>query len=94
MLTFVAVAAFLGSCSRSQRLIPDKQTTEASPNEPVGEKCDGCELMFEGMPEKIEWIDTLAGKDEAGVRMEVSGIVYKSDGITPAEGCDRLFLSH
>lgn len=86
MLTFVAVAAFLGNCSRSQRSIPDKQTTEASPNEIVGGKCDGCELMFEGMPEKIAWIDTLAGKEEAGVRMEVSGIVYKSDGITPAEG--------
>lgn len=47
--------------------------------------------MFEGMPDTLNWQDTLANQQEAGTRMEVSGIVYKPDGSTPAEGVILYF---
>ncbi|MEO7048362.1 MAG: hypothetical protein ABI091_23895, partial [Ferruginibacter sp.] len=50
----------------------------------VGGGCDGCELMYVGMPQKINSVDTSAGWIEKGQRLLVTGIVFKSDGKTPA----------
>jgi protocatechuate 3,4-dioxygenase, beta subunit len=48
--------------------------------------CEDCELMFEGMPEKISWRSSLAEANEPGERLIVSGKVFKKDGKTPAAG--------
>lgn len=50
----------------------------------VGGGCDGCELMFVGMPEALNAIDTSAGWYEEGQKLLVTGTVYKRDGKTPA----------
>ena len=57
----------------------------------IGGGCDGCELMYAGMPDNIGWIDTLPDWHEAGERMEVSGTVYQLDGKTPAPGVILYF---
>lgn len=61
----------------------------SSPNQPpknVGDGCDGCELMYAGMPAQISSTDTSAGWYEAGQKLIVSGTVFQPDGKTPAPG--------
>lgn len=52
----------------------------------VGGGCDGCELMYTGMPGGINAVDTSAGWTEAGQKLQISGAIYQPDGKTPAEG--------
>ena len=50
----------------------------------VGGGCDGCELMFEGMPRELSWRTTVAGEQEPGTALVVRGVIYQKDGKTPA----------
>ena len=50
----------------------------------VGGGCDGCEIMFVGMPTNIYSVDTSDGWTEKGQKLLVTGRVYKIDGKTPA----------
>jgi protocatechuate 3,4-dioxygenase, beta subunit len=50
----------------------------------VGGGCDGCELMYEGMPKEIGWQASIAGEGEPGEPLEMQGVIYRSDGKTPA----------
>lgn len=50
----------------------------------VGGSCDGCELMYVGMPDSIPSIDTSEGWKEKGKKILISGTVYKLNGISPA----------
>ena len=50
----------------------------------VGGGCDGCEIMFVGMPTSILSVDTSVGWTEKGQKLLVTGKVYKIDGKTPA----------
>lgn len=52
----------------------------------VGGGCDGCDLMFAGMPKQLSWETSLAGSAEPGELIEISGTIFKSDGKTPAPG--------
>lgn len=52
----------------------------------VGGRCDGCELMYVGMPASIGPVDTSAGWGEEGQKLLVTGKVLKLDGKTPAPG--------
>lgn len=61
--------------------------------EPVGGGCDGCDLMYESMPEKLSWETAIASASEPGERMQMSGIIYKRDGKTPASGV-ILYVYH
>lgn len=51
----------------------------------VGGGCDGCELMYIGMPATLNATDTSAGWYEPGIKLLVTGKVLKLDGRTPAE---------
>jgi protocatechuate 3,4-dioxygenase beta subunit len=51
---------------------------------PVGGGCEGCELMFVGMPANITSSDTSPGWTERGQKLLVTGVVYERDGKTPA----------
>jgi protocatechuate 3,4-dioxygenase, beta subunit len=53
-------------------------------SKPVGGGCDGCELMFEGMPKTLGWRTSIAGAGEAGEPLEMRGVIYRRDGRTPA----------
>jgi protocatechuate 3,4-dioxygenase beta subunit len=59
----------------------------------VGGGCDGCELMFEGMPAKLGWRTSIGAKDEPGKPLVVRGVIYRSDGKTPAPGV-VLYVYH
>lgn len=50
----------------------------------VGGGCDGCEIMYVGMPTNIKPADTSIGWAEKGQKLLVTGKVYKIDGKTPA----------
>ena len=50
----------------------------------VGGGCDGCEIMFVGMPANILSVDTSNGWTEKGQKLLVTGKAYKIDGKTPA----------
>lgn len=68
-----------------------RQTSSREPEAPsskalIGGGCDGCELMYIGMPEVISATDTSAGWYEPGQKLMVTGTVYHLDGKTPAPG--------
>src|SRR5207244_11072922 len=44
-------------------------------------------------PSGLSSSDTITGKDEPGEPMEMSGTIYRPDGVTPAEGI-VLFVYH
>ena len=51
----------------------------------IGGGCDGCEIMYIGMPEQIYPTDTSAGWHmKQGHKLHVTGTVFKNDGKTPA----------
>ena len=79
---FISLTVFGTGCSN----VPSHQSADVSTqnSKPVGGPCDGCELIYEGMPDAIGWIDTLPDWHEEGQRMEVNGTVYKADGKTAA----------
>ena len=61
--------------------------TETSSQKQVGGSCEGCEAIYESpIPfEKLPSVDTLPDFNEPGPKLEISGIVYKADGKTPAQ---------
>lgn len=59
----------------------------------VGTRCEDCEMMFEGMPENPSWQTTIAGPDESGEPMIITGVIYKKDVKTPAPGV-ILYVYH
>ena len=62
----------------------------------VGSRCEDCDMMFEGMPDPDkyrDWQTTIAGPDEPGEPMVISGIIYKKDGKTSAPGV-ILYVYH
>ena len=50
----------------------------------VGSRCDGCEMMTEGMPAQISWETIIANAGEPGEPLIISGTIYKNDRKTPA----------
>jgi protocatechuate 3,4-dioxygenase beta subunit len=61
----------------------------------VGGGCEGCEAVYESPAplEDLNWIDTLPDFNESGPKMEISGVIYKSDGVTPAHDV-VLYIYH
>ena len=77
--SFLAMFSLLTNCNG--------QTTSSqgvSKNNLIGGGCDGCELMYIGMPENISSADTSSGWTEEGQKLLVTGTVFKNDGKTPA----------
>lgn len=62
---------------------PGKETTLT-----VGDGCEGCEAVYESpVPlEELSHIDTLPDFETAATKLEISGVIYQPDGITPAPG--------
>lgn len=68
------------SCNGQQ---PNKKSSDIK-NGVVGGGCDSCELMYIGMPEKIQSTDTSPGWGQKGQKLVVTGTVFQIDGKTPA----------
>src|SRR5690242_2086385 len=58
----------------------------------VGDACDRCETMYDGMPKTMSSQTTL-GNNEPGEPMIIEGTIYKKDGKTPASNV-ILYVYH
>jgi protocatechuate 3,4-dioxygenase beta subunit len=75
---------FFQSCD--QPVASRKQQTPDTVLTRIGGPCDGCALMYEGMPEQMDDVDTSAAWSEPGTKLLITGTVYHPDGHTPATG--------
>ncbi len=74
----------LTSCNGQTQNTIQQSKLNTENNKTVGGGCDGCELMYVGMPNNIKSIDTSAGWNGKGQKLLLTGKVYKLDGKTPA----------
>ena len=74
---------FLGNCQVPPTVVPGPPP---GVEHRVGGGCDGCELMFVGMPDSISSVDTSSGFGGPGQQLLIEGTVYHLDGKTPAPG--------
>lgn len=83
LLIIASLINLLTSCNgqTNQKSSP-KKPSEIKKN--VGGGCDGCEIMYIGMPTKIHSTDTSGGWNENGQKLLITGKAYNLDGKTPA----------
>jgi protocatechuate 3,4-dioxygenase beta subunit len=81
LFTSIFLSLLLSCESRSQQ---QQNNAPVSPNDIVGGGCDGCEIMYAGMPSQMNSADTSIGWKDARMKLVVMGTVYQSDGRTPA----------
>ncbi len=79
-LTTLAASGLGTGCSRAE------QTQSAQRPRSDLYACEGCEAIEERNPRELSSSATLAGPDEPGQRMRLSGRVFAVDGVTPAQG--------
>ena len=79
----------LGGCSQNNRQAVKTNDTR------VGAPCEGCEAIYESPTpfEQLNEVDTLPGFNEPGPKIEISGIIYHRDGMTPAKDV-VLYIYH
>lgn len=82
-------AVSLNACSQ------DKKNDFYSENIKVSDGCEGCEAVYDSpiQFENLTHIDTLPDFSETGPELEISGIIYHSDGTTPAKDI-VMYLYH
>lgn len=82
-------------CSQNKDASGKSDSNNTSANVIVGGGCEGCEAVFETpVPfEQLSHIDTLPDFNEEGPKIEISGVTYKADGVTPAPGI-VLYVYH
>jgi protocatechuate 3,4-dioxygenase, beta subunit len=80
---FLMIAATILGCNQTSS---QKQLSKSSGSKYVGGSCEGCEAIYESPIsfDKLGSVDTLPDFHEPGPKVEISGIVYKVDGKTPA----------
>ncbi len=74
-LTFiVCLFSYMSGCSQNDAV------------RQVGGGCDGCDLIYAGMPSQLQPETTIVSPLEPGEPMVISGTIFKRDGRTPAPG--------
>ncbi|CAN5568056.1 hypothetical protein BH11BAC2_BH11BAC2_09540 [soil metagenome] len=82
---YVLLSTFLTSCNgQTKNNNQSKPNSSTTKNKLIGGGCDGCEIMFVGMPTNINAVDTSFGWTENGQKLLVTGTAYKIGGKTPA----------
>lgn len=80
---FVLLLNLITGCSGQERT--NIQQPALSENKKlVGGGCDGCELMYVGIPVNIDSKDTSSGWNEKSQQLILTGTVFQLDGRTPA----------
>lgn len=79
-LTVLGASGLGAACSRAE---PD-QVTQRPRNDLYA--CEGCEAIDERDPATLSASARLAGPEEPGERMRLSGRVFAVDGVTPVQG--------
>ncbi|MBZ9731444.1 intradiol ring-cleavage dioxygenase [Salegentibacter sp. JZCK2] len=59
----------------------------------VGAPCEGCEAVFEYGDKNFKPVDTLPDYEKYDPKLKVTGVIYQSDGKTPAKDV-ILYLYH
>ncbi|MBM3455836.1 MAG: intradiol ring-cleavage dioxygenase [Bacteroidetes bacterium] len=81
---YIAILAsffnFLTSCNGQTK----QQSNETKQIPKVGGGCEGCELMYVGMPKQIQSEHTSLGWTEGKQKLILTGKVFQLDGKTPA----------
>jgi protocatechuate 3,4-dioxygenase, beta subunit len=87
--------AFVITISCCQNNSPANQPKQQKSDLEVGGTCEDCEAIYESpVPfDQLNETDTLPDFTEPGPKIEISGIVFKADGITPAPGI-ILYVYH
>jgi protocatechuate 3,4-dioxygenase beta subunit len=85
-LTPLLLTILLASCAQSQNVSQDNFRL-------VGGPCEGCEAIIEYGDQKLTPVDTLPDFNDPGPRMKVTGVIYQSDGKTPASDV-ILYIYH
>jgi protocatechuate 3,4-dioxygenase, beta subunit len=88
------LSAFISLNGCGQSSIQKQQKAKASEIK-AGGSCEGCEAIYESpVPfEHLNETDTLPDFNDAGPKIEISGIIYKADGKTPAQDV-VLYIYH
>ena len=79
---FVFLFSSLTACNGQTKSNTSTQKN-TGPKKIIGGGCDGCEIMFVGMPKNISSVDTSIGWSGKGQKLLITGKVYKIDGKTP-----------
>ncbi len=79
-----AYISILTNCNGQNKNDTKQTSVNVQKKKLVGGGCDGCELMYVGMPKNIKAIDTSAGWIEKGQKLLLTGTVYKLGGKIPA----------
>ena len=92
VLFSLSLCCTLNSCGQDTK---GKDPAASNKEKHVGGHCEGCEAIYESpVPfEQLDEVDTLPDFNEPGPKIEISGIIYKSDGKTPAPGI-ILYVYH
>ncbi len=77
--TLLLICFVFTSCNGQKNDKSQKNTDKV-----VGGGCDGCELMYVGIPKNIKSIDTISGWLEKDQKILIIGTVYKLGGKIPA----------
>ncbi len=83
MSIFVFSLVALSNCGQNNSQQPNKKNQQ---DIKVGGRCENCEAIYESPIafDKLKSIDTLPGFNADGPKIEISGVVYKSDCVTVA----------
>ena len=82
---FIILLNFLTSCNGQSKSNQNQQTaTSTDKKKLVGGGCEGCELMYVGMPKEISNEHTSIGWTEGKQKLILTGNVFQLDGKTPA----------
>jgi protocatechuate 3,4-dioxygenase beta subunit len=83
MLARTIWIAFAAACLLAGAAFAGGSATEHEPV--VGGPCEGCEAVFQGLPEDLSSVARIAPRDEPGEPMRIEGRVTRADG-APAAG--------
>ena len=81
---FIATLNFLTDCNGQTKTESNQNEIKTDKNKLIGGGCDGCELMYVGMPKVISSEHTSNGWDEGKQKLILTGKVFQLDGRTPA----------
>ena len=92
LFNILSVAITLCSCGQNQAISINKKNTA---DIKAGGNCEGCEAIYESPVsfKQLNNIDTLPDFNEPGPKIEISGIIFKADGKTPAANV-VLYIYH
>ncbi len=76
----------MAHCNGQTNQAPPADKTRVSPDTIVGGGCEGCELMYVGMPREILPVHTSSGWTKGKQPLMITGTVFQRDGKTPAAG--------